>query len=98
MLFVCVLAVRVNLNAWPFLAEHIESTMAGMGTDETALSAAIVRYHPYLSQIQAAYEKKYEKSLRDRIEAEVGEEYQKLLLKLLDPGCSISSLAEGASS
>uniref|UniRef100_M4BHK9 Annexin n=1 Tax=Hyaloperonospora arabidopsidis (strain Emoy2) TaxID=559515 RepID=M4BHK9_HYAAE len=85
--------VRLNLNAWPFLAEHIEGTMAGVGTDETALSAAIVRYHPYLSNIKAAYEKKYETSLRDRIEAEVGGEYQGLLLQLLDPSRSLGSLA-----
>ena len=89
----CVPAVRLNLNAWPFLAEHIEGTMAGVGTDETALSAAIVRYHPYLSNIKAAYEKKYETSLRDRIEAEVGGEYQGLLLQLLDPSRSLGSLA-----
>uniref|UniRef100_A0AAV1UPB7 Annexin n=1 Tax=Peronospora matthiolae TaxID=2874970 RepID=A0AAV1UPB7_9STRA len=85
--------IRLNLNAWPFLAEHIEGTMAGVGTDETALSAAIVRYHPYLSNIEAAYEKKYETSLRDRIEAEVGGEYQGLLLQLLDPSRSLGSLA-----
>ncbi|CAH0490726.1 unnamed protein product [Peronospora farinosa] len=85
--------VRLNLNAWPFLAEYIEGTMAGIGTDRTALSAAIVRYNPYMNNIKASYEKKYKTSLHDRIEAEVGGEYQKLLLQLLETPRSASSIA-----
>lgn len=67
--------------------------MAGMGTDETALSAAIVRYHPYLSNIKPVYEKKYGMSLHDRIQAEVGGEYQELLLQLLEAPRSLGSFA-----
>lgn len=66
--------------------------MAGIGTDKTALSAAIVRYNPYMSNIQAAYEKKYETSLHDRIEGEVGGEYQELLLQLLEAPRPVSSI------
>ncbi|KAI9912219.1 hypothetical protein PsorP6_008941 [Peronosclerospora sorghi] len=85
--------VRLNLNAWPFLAEHIEGTMAGIGTDKTALSAAIVRYHSHMKNIKAAYEKKYNMTLHDRIKGEVGGEYRELLLKLLETPRSIASLA-----
>jgi hypothetical protein len=73
----------LNLNAWPFLADHIEGTMAGIGTDDSALSAAIVRYHPYLSKVMPVYERKYKMSLSDRIKGETGGEYQELLLTLL---------------
>uniref|UniRef100_H3HB96 Annexin n=2 Tax=Phytophthora ramorum TaxID=164328 RepID=H3HB96_PHYRM len=86
--------VRLNLNAWPFLAEHIEGAMAGIGTDESALSAAIVRYHPYLGNIMPAYERKYKMSLHDRIEGEVGGEYQELLLQLLQTPRSVGSVAK----
>ncbi|EGZ26403.1 hypothetical protein PHYSODRAFT_359660 [Phytophthora sojae] len=85
--------VRLSLNAWPFLAEHIEGTMAGIGTDETALSAAIVRYHSYLNKIMPVYEKKYKMSLNDRIQEEVGGEYQELLLQLLEAPRSVGSFA-----
>ncbi|CAH0519050.1 unnamed protein product [Peronospora belbahrii] len=85
--------VHISLNAWPFLADHIEGTMAGVGTDKTALSAAVVRYHPYMSNIKAAYEKKYKMSLHDRIQAEVSGEYQELLLQLLETPRSVGSIA-----
>lgn len=66
--------------------------MAGIGTDETALSAAIVRYHSYLNKIMPVYEKKYKMSLNDRIQEEVGGEYQELLLQLEAPR-SVGSFA-----
>ncbi|RLN73474.1 hypothetical protein BBJ28_00015617 [Nothophytophthora sp. Chile5] len=85
--------VRLSLEPWTFLADHIEGTMAGVGTDETALSAAIVRYHPYLGRIMPAYEEKYKMSLRDRIKGEVGGEYQELILQLIDAPRSIGNYA-----
>ncbi|KAL3662512.1 hypothetical protein V7S43_012367 [Phytophthora oleae] len=85
--------VRISLNAWPFLAEHIEGTMAGIGTDSTALSAAIVRYHPYLGYIMPVYEKKYNMTLQDRIKGEASGEYQELLLQLLETPRPIGNFA-----
>ncbi|RLN63881.1 hypothetical protein BBP00_00003818 [Phytophthora kernoviae] len=85
--------VRLSLEPWIFLAEHIEGTMAGMGTDETALSAAIVRYHSYLGHIMPAYEKKYKMSLHDRIQGEGSGKYQELLLQLIDGPRSVGNFA-----
>ncbi|KAG7399477.1 hypothetical protein PHYBOEH_008849 [Phytophthora boehmeriae] len=85
--------VRMSLEPWIFLAEHIEGTMAGAGTDETALSAAIVRYHSYLGHIMPAYEKKYQTSLYDRIKGEVSGKYQELLLQLIDAPRSVGNFA-----
>ncbi|KAG3252381.1 hypothetical protein PI124_g3018 [Phytophthora idaei] len=85
--------VRISLNAWSFLAEHIEGTMAGIGTDSTALSAAIVRYHSYLGNIMPVYEKKYQKTLQDRVKEEASGEYLELLLQLLETPRPIGSFA-----
>ncbi|KAG1697447.1 hypothetical protein DVH05_016321 [Phytophthora capsici] len=43
-----------------------EKTMKGLGTDEDALSATLVRYHGVLNDIRPVYKKKYGKELRDR--------------------------------
>ncbi|OWZ08401.1 Annexin protein [Phytophthora megakarya] len=85
--------VRISLNAWPFIAEHIEGTMAGIGTDSTALSAAIVRYHPYMGYIMPVYEKKYNKTLQERVKEEASGEYLELLLQLLETPRPIGSFA-----
>ncbi|KAK1930562.1 Annexin A7 [Phytophthora citrophthora] len=67
--------------------------MAGIGTDSTALSAAIVRYHPYLGYIMPVYEKKYKMTLQDRIKGEASGDYQELLLTLLETPRPIGNFA-----
>ncbi|TDH70375.1 hypothetical protein CCR75_000391 [Bremia lactucae] len=84
---------RISLNAWSFLAEHIENTMAGIGTDSSALSAALVRYHSYLPNIMPIYEKTYQMTLQDRIKGETSGLYQELLLHLLDAPSPIGKMA-----
>lgn len=66
------------------LAELFESTMKGLGTDETGLSTCLVRYQQLLPQIKEAYEKKYGKSLHKRIHGETSGDYRDLLLKILE--------------
>ncbi|TYZ67192.1 hypothetical protein PybrP1_011558, partial [[Pythium] brassicae (nom. inval.)] len=72
--------VNVSLNPWNTLADLIHDAMDGIGTNETALSAAIVRYHPYMHKIQPAYEHKNKTSLRDRVRGDTSGPYQELLL------------------
>lgn len=76
--------VGLSLDPWNTLAELFESTMAGIGTDETALNAAVVRYHAYLGRIKPAYEAKYKMSLHERIKSETDGDYQDLLLHVLE--------------
>ncbi|TYZ69021.1 hypothetical protein PybrP1_006505 [[Pythium] brassicae (nom. inval.)] len=75
--------VNVGLDPWNTLADLIHDAMDGIGTNETALSAAIVRYHPYMHKIQLAYEHKNKTSLRDRVRGDTSGPYQELLLHAL---------------
>ncbi|TYZ68706.1 hypothetical protein PybrP1_005397, partial [[Pythium] brassicae (nom. inval.)] len=63
--------VRLCLDPFHLIAEHFESTMKGLGTDEKGLSAAVVRYQPWLSEITKAYEGLYRRSLKERIHGEI---------------------------
>lgn len=76
--------MRLCLDPFHFLAEHFESTMKGFGTDEKGLSAAVVRYQPWLREISESYEARYKRSLKQRIHGEVSGDYRKLLLALFD--------------
>lgn len=84
---------RLTLEPWKLLAEHIEGTMKGLGTDECALSSALVRYHPYLNKIKKAYEEEYKLSLRERVHTETEGRYQELLLNIIDAPRSIGDYA-----
>lgn len=76
--------VRLCLDPFHLIAEHFESTMKGLGTDEKGLSAAVVRYQPWLPEIAKSYEGLYRRSLKERIEGEVSGDFRKLLLALFD--------------
>ncbi|KAE8992607.1 hypothetical protein PR003_g21100 [Phytophthora rubi] len=76
--------VRMVLEPLVLLSELFESTMKGFGTDENALSAALVRYHLVQRDIRPVYKKAYGKELRDRIQGEVSGDYGKLVLAVFD--------------
>ncbi|KAK1942421.1 Annexin A13 [Phytophthora citrophthora] len=76
--------VRMVLEPLVLLSEQFEGTMKGFGTDEKALSAALVRYHLVLRDIRPVYKKTYGKDLRDRIQGEVSGDYGKLVLAVYD--------------
>jgi len=79
-----VFLLRMVLQPLELISELFESTMRGIGTDEDALSATLVRYHIILSQIKPVYKKKFGKELRERIHGEVSGDYRKLLLAVFD--------------
>mmetsp|Transcript_388 Transcript_388/g.573 ORF Transcript_388/g.573 Transcript_388/m.573 type:complete len:331 (+) Transcript_388:63-1055(+) len=81
-------AVGMKLKPFETMAAHIKSTCAGFGTDELALTCCIIRYQPYLSEINAAHEELFEKTIQDRIESEVSGDYKKLLLTIVDAACA----------
>lgn len=66
------------------LANLFESTMAGFGTNEKALAATVIRYHPFLAEVGPVFEKLQGKSLKARIEEETSGEFGNLLVALLD--------------
>lgn len=79
---------RMVLEPLELLSELFESTMKGFGTDEKALSAALVRYHLVLQDIRPVFKNMYGKDLRDRIQSEVSGDYGKLVMAVFDaPNC-----------
>ncbi|KAI9918876.1 hypothetical protein PsorP6_011270 [Peronosclerospora sorghi] len=69
--------IRMITEPLEMLAELFESAMKGFGTDENALSSAVVRYHIVLRDIKPVYKKKYGKELRERIAEEVSGDYER---------------------
>ena len=64
-------------------AELLEAAMAGMGTKDHLLVARVVRFHwdhTMLSNVKAAYQQRYHKSLGSRIKGETSGDYEKLML------------------
>ncbi|CAH0476197.1 unnamed protein product [Peronospora belbahrii] len=76
--------VRMVLEPLVLLSELFEGTMKGIGTDEKALSATLVRYHLVQHDIQSVFKMLYGKHLRDRIQGEVSGDYGKLVLAVFD--------------
>ncbi|EGZ11421.1 hypothetical protein PHYSODRAFT_260821 [Phytophthora sojae] len=76
--------IRMITEPLDLLAELFESAMKGFGSDENALSSAVVRYHIVLRDIKPVYKKKYGKELRERIAEEVSGDYGELLLSVFD--------------
>ncbi|TDH69895.1 hypothetical protein CCR75_004021 [Bremia lactucae] len=76
--------IRMITEPLDLLAELFEEVMKGFGTDENALSSAVVRYHIVLRDIKPVYKKKYGKELRERIAEEVSGDYGELLLSVFD--------------
>ena len=86
--------VRLALDPWATLAELFSNAMDGIGTDESALSAAVIRYHPYLRKIKHSFENTNKISLRERVHSEAVGEYQDLILKIIDAPMSIGEYFE----
>jgi|UniRef100_K3WZ30 hypothetical protein len=85
--------VRLALDPWNTVSELIENAMNGIGTDESALSAALVRYHPYLHKVKHSFEHKNKLSLRERVHEETTGRYQELLMYIIDAPVSIGEYA-----
>lgn len=80
----CRLTVDLALDRNKAIADLLESTMAGFGTNEKALASAVIRYHPFLKEVAPVYETLHGKPLKERIKEETSGEFGKLLLALLD--------------
>ncbi|KAF0693814.1 Aste57867_15253 [Aphanomyces stellatus] len=76
--------IGMILNPIDTIADLLERTMKGWGTDESGLSAAIVRYQAFLPQVAPVYKAKYGQSLRNRVYGETSGDYQQLLIALIE--------------
>lgn len=85
--------VRAAVEPKSAIADLVESSMKGLGTDETALCATIVRYHPYLNAIAEVYQAKNKMSIKDRVKGEVSGELKELLAKVIDAPITAPAIA-----
>jgi hypothetical protein len=85
--------VRLSLDPWNTVSELLENAVNGIGTDESALSAALVRYHPYLHKVKHSFEHKNKLTLRERVHEETDGRYQELLMHIIDAPVSIGNWA-----
>ncbi|KAI8056145.1 hypothetical protein BDF22DRAFT_326720 [Syncephalis plumigaleata] len=77
--------VQCVQNAPLYIAELLESAMAGLGTNERRLSRVIIRNRgPFMEHVKLAYVQRYGKSLRKRIEGETSGDYRRLLLAYIN--------------
>ena len=76
--------VGMKLKPEETVARLIKSTCAGFGTDELGLTCAIIRYQSILPEVNNVHQDLFEKSIQDRIKHEVGGNYKKLLLAIVD--------------
>ncbi|OWY93171.1 Annexin protein, partial [Phytophthora megakarya] len=89
--------VRLALEPEEVIADHFERMLKGLGTDEKGLSAAVIRYHWMQPQVEQLYEKRFGRSLEERIRTDTDANYGDLLVTLLhiptdgSDECSVSS-------
>jgi len=70
-------------------AKLLEATMAGFGTRDDALTYRVMRAHwnrPRFEEIQAAYEKRYGKTLAKRVHGEASGEHRSALQMIIQDG------------
>lgn len=76
----------VNMRLKPFktIAGMIKTACAGIGTDELLLTCCVIRYQDVMGHVNFAHEELYGKSVQERVADELGGNYEKVLLALLD--------------
>ncbi|KAK2596193.1 hypothetical protein QQS21_006398 [Conoideocrella luteorostrata] len=75
--------LRHATDKYMHAAELLEESMAGMGTKDHLLVARVVRFHwdhTMLSNVKAAYQQRFGRSLGARIKGETSGDYEKLML------------------
>lgn len=78
--------VLCTINQPLFFAVQLFKCMKGAGTDDpTLIRILITRSEIDLENIKAVYEQKYHKELSEAIKDDTSGDYQKILLKILDP-------------
>eukprot|EP00158_Paraphelidium_tribonemae_P002031 Partr_v1_DN25056_c0_g1_i2_m50599 putative annexin A7 len=78
--------VRFVEDRGEYYAELINSSMAGVGTDESKLQRLVLRLRgtETMEEVKAAYLKKYGKTLRKAIESECSGDHEKMLVALVE--------------
>jgi hypothetical protein len=77
-------AVGMKLKPYKTAAQHIAKSCEGWGTDEIALTCAILRYQSIMGKVEEAHIEEYGQTISERIESEVGGKYKRLLQKMVE--------------
>lgn len=76
--------VDMKLKPYEAVAKLIDKACRGIGTNELLLSATLIRNQGILKQVIVAHQELFSKNLRDRIKSEVGGDFGKLMLQIID--------------
>ncbi|GAB0136063.1 hypothetical protein EsDP_00004380 [Epichloe bromicola] len=82
--------LRHAVDKYMHAAELLENSMAGMGTKDHLLVARVVRFHwdhTMLSNVKAAYQQRFGRSLAARIKGETSGDYERLMLASVGEWC-----------
>ncbi|KAJ3329184.1 hypothetical protein HDU93_001097 [Gonapodya sp. JEL0774] len=79
-------AVRSLQNRPLYLAELFDKSMAGIGTNEEMLIRLLVRtrYPKVMSAVKEAFLSKYGKTLANRVGGEIGGNFKKLAIAIIE--------------
>lgn len=75
--------LRHAVDKYMHAADLLEDSMRGMGTKDQLLVLRVVRFHwdhTTLSNVKAAYQQRYRRSLADRIDKDISGDYKRLML------------------
>jgi Annexin len=75
--------IGMKIKPYEEVAKLIQKAAKGLGTNETLLSATLVRYQMILQDVQLAHVELYGKTLTDRVKEETGRDYEAVLLEVL---------------
>lgn len=78
------LMIGMKLKPYEQVAKLIEKACAGFGTNELLLSSTLTRYQAIMKQVMIAFVELYGKTIQDRVSGEVGGDYKKVLMEILD--------------
>lgn len=73
----------IKLKPYQTMARTIKAACKGFGTDETLLTACLIRYQPVMKQVMEAFIEAYGDTIEEVIKAETRGDYEKLLLKVV---------------
>jgi hypothetical protein len=76
----------LNMKVKPYeeVARLIDTACRGFGTNELLLSCAIIRYQSIMKEVMLAHVELFGSTIEDRVKSEVGGDYERLLLAVLE--------------
>lgn len=74
----------MKLKPYEEVAKLIKEACKGMGTNELLLTSALIRYQGIMKGVMLAHIELYGQTVQDRVKSEVGGDYQRVLMEILE--------------